>query len=161
MSIDESLSEILDVEPISSFDEFGKEVIVYTAGPPPAPLPPQTTEEKISEDAELARQNIKGLLVKGGEALNSLINISSENQHPRSFEVVATMLKTLSEMNHDLLDTHKTKRDLIKAEPSLPMTGNTTIHAEKAIFFGSTAELSARLKAQQESNANGHTDIPQ
>jgi hypothetical protein len=153
-SLDDSLSDILDVEPMSSYTENGSEVVVY--GDPSAPAPPvpvRTSDEDIIEDAALVRQNIKGLLDKGGRALSSLIEISNENQHPRSFEVVATMLKTLSEMNHDLLSTHKVKRDLIKGEPPIPQ-GNTTIHANQAVFFGSTAELAARMKAQKESSAN-------
>jgi hypothetical protein len=157
MSIDDSLSDILDVEPMSSYTENGKEVIIY--GDPQAPTPPapiQTNEEQILEDTALVRENIKTLLDKGGRALSSLITISNENQHPRSFEVVATMLKTLSEMNHDLLDTHKVKRDLIKGEPTQPQ-GNTTIHANQAVFFGSTAELAAQMKAK----SNGHSHLSQ
>lgn len=158
MSIDESLSDIVDVEPMTVVDESGTEMTVYVA-PPPAP--PQTPDQQVEEDANLVRDNIKSLLNKGGTALDSLINISTENQHPRSFEVVATMLKTLADINHNLLDTHKKKRDLVKPPPEMPLAGNTTVHVEKGIFFGSTAELSAKLKAEKESSANGHSNVPQ
>ena len=157
-TIDESLSDILDVEPISSYQEEGHTIMVYQS---PAPLPPapiQTPDEQIEEDAALVRKNIKTLLANGNSALETLIEVSAESQHPRAFEVVATMLKTLSEINKDLLDIHKSKKNLLGG--GIPV-GNTVINANQAVFFGSTAELSARMKQQKEEVANGHSSLSQ
>ena len=76
-----------------------------------------------------------------------LINsqIAKAGQHPRAFEVYGGILKNLVDANKELLGMQKQMRDMDKSRVK---EGNTNI--DKAIFVGSTAELSKFLKNNKE-----------
>jgi hypothetical protein len=92
-------------------------------------------------DFELARHNIRAILDKGNYALDELISVASQSQHPRAYEVLSTMIKTLADTNKDLLTIAKTKKEL---------DGDTQTQQTKTInnnlFVGSTSELQKLLK---------------
>jgi hypothetical protein len=92
-------------------------------------------------DFELARHNIRAILDKGNDALDELISVASQSQHPRAYEVLSTMIKTLADTNKDLLTIAKTKKEL---------DGDTQTQQTKTInnnlFVGSTSELQKLLK---------------
>jgi hypothetical protein len=127
----DKLSEIFDVEPL----------------PEPQILPAiRTTTEivpagnDVDVDAAIARDNIKTLIDKGGAAIDNLLLVAQESEHPRAYEVAATFLKTLADMNKDLLDIQKKKNDL------RPQESKSQINVEKAVFVGSTAELLKQIR---------------
>jgi hypothetical protein len=112
-------------------------------------LVPLTNAEQIQDDFELARSNMVSILAKGNEALDGIIDVAQMSQHPRSYEVVATLIKTMADTNKDLLELSKKKKDLIKQDlAAAPKTLNQNL------FVGSTSELQQFLKKQQE-ESNG------
>lgn len=124
--LNEKLSEALDIEP------FVKETT-------PTEIVPV---DAVEDDAEYARQNIRSLIDKGNDAATHIVEIAKQSEHPRAFEVAATMLKNLADMNKDLLEIQKRKQDL---QPKI--TNNTqNLTIDKAVFVGSTAELLKQLK---------------
>lgn len=125
----EKLSEILDIEPIN-YDDTIIDTVVKTS---------------IEDDAEFARQNIRELIEKGNNAMDSLLNVAKQSDHPRAYEVAANMLKSLTDMNKDLMEIQKRKRDL---EPK-SKESSTGINVDKAVFIGSTKELIKALKAKE------------
>jgi hypothetical protein len=92
-------------------------------------------------DYELARHNIKTILDKGNDALDELISVASQSQHPRAYEVLSTMIKTLADTNKDLLNIAKTKKEL---EGDSQTQQTKTINNN--LFVGSTSELQKLLK---------------
>jgi len=128
----EKLSEILEIEPIS----YENKNQVQT-------VPSNLT--LIDDDAEFARTNIKDLIQKGNGAIDSLLEVAKATDHPRAYEVAANMLKSLAEMNKDLMEIQKRKRDLQPKETS-PTNG---INVDKAVFVGSTKELVKLLKSKE------------
>tara|TARA_Y100000992_G_scaffold281756_1_gene229737 strand:+ start:444 stop:842 length:399 start_codon:yes stop_codon:yes gene_type:complete len=127
--LNENLSNLLDIPAI---EEKPNEIV------------PVKTEEEISNDAQFARQNIKGLITKGDDALDSLLRVAKESEHPRAFEVVAQTLKNLGELNKDLLEIQKRKRDLE------PKKTSSDINVDKAVFVGSTNDLVKMLKGKRD-----------
>ena len=118
------LAEVLDVEPIQ-FQTLPAEV-----------------KTPVEDDSEFARKNIRELIEKGNTAIDNLLHVAKESEHPRAYEVAAGMLKNLADMNKDLLELQKRKQDL---QPKV--TNNTqNINVDKAVFVGSTAELLKQLK---------------
>ena len=106
-------------------------------------LPPESTPEvdtRVDDDYHYARCNIINAIDKGQEALSNLLNVASSSQHPRSYEVVATLIKTVSEANKDLLQIEKTKKDIQKEDA--PQNQKVTNN----LFVGSTTELQKMLK---------------
>jgi hypothetical protein len=128
-----NLSEIFDVEPIKeeSKVETLPAVVEYA--------------DPVNADAEFARDNIRELVTQGNQAVNELMLIARDGQHPRAFEVLSGLMKNLADMNKDLLEIQKRKKDLA---PKAESQNNLSI--DKAVFVGSTAELVRMLKTQKQ-----------
>lgn len=126
-SLNEKLSEALQIEPI---ELLPKTEIVEV-------------KDEVNDDAEFARQNLRDLIEKGSDAADHIIAVAKQSDHPRAFEVVAGMLKNLSDMNKDLLEIQKRKQDL------QPKVTQNNINVDKAVFVGSTAELLKQLKGNK------------
>jgi hypothetical protein len=100
---------------------------------------------KTDEDFEFARSNIIAAIDKGQEALSGILDVATMSQHPRSYEVVATLVKAVADANKDLLELQKRHRDLTGEVPN-PSTINNNL------FVGSTAELQKLLKKHNGEN---------
>ena len=128
-----NLSELFDVEPIK------EETKVETL--------PAVVEyaDPVNADADFARDNIRGLVLQGNQAVDELMLIARDGQHPRAFEVLSGLMKNLADMNKDLLEIQKRKKDLApKAE------AQNNLNIDKAVFVGSTAQLVKMLKNQKQ-----------
>ena len=105
--------------------------------------------ETAEQDTEFARDNIKNLITKGNVALDNLLHVARESEHPRAYEVAATMIKNLADSNKDLLDLQKKRKDLTSDTQN--NVGNTkNMNIDKAVFVGSTNELFKALKSKKE-----------
>jgi hypothetical protein len=90
----------------------------------------------IQNDFDYARENLMDVIEKGQEALFDLMDVARQSQHPRTYEVLSTMMNTLVGANKDLLDLQAKKKKLLEVEPEAnnqQVTNN--------LFVGSTAEL--------------------
>ena len=69
-------------------------------------LPKETKDvpEGTEEDIKYARENLYHLAERGRDALEDLLELANQSQHPRAFEVVGQLVKTLSDTNKDLLE---------------------------------------------------------
>jgi hypothetical protein len=123
--LNQTLSEVLDVEPIAS-----------------KPMTQLIAVNNVDDDAEFARQNIRELIQKGNDAVEGILHVAKESEHPRAYEVAANLIKNLSDLNKDLMEIQKRKKDLAPQE--YKNSGN--INVDKAVFVGSTTELVKFLK---------------
>lgn len=103
---------------------------------------PARLEEDLDQDYEESRRTIKDLVNKGNQAIDHLLAIASESEHPRAFEVVATLIKNTADANEKLMTMQKAVRDMKNIKQKSDVT------VDKAIFIGSTSELSKLIKAQ-------------
>jgi hypothetical protein len=131
---DKKLSEIFDLDPISS----EVEVITHTE------IVEIESVDVVETDTEFARKNIRSLIDKGNVAVDNLLQVSKESEHPRAYEVVAGLMKTMADLNKDLLELQKRKKDLQPQLDNVSNRGNITV--EKAVFVGSTAELLKQIR---------------
>ena len=88
----------------------------------------------FQKDYELAQSNYKDLLGSGTIALESALKVATESDSPRAFEVVAILLKTMSDLNNNMLDIHKKAKDTTSQKVQLNQTNNS-------VFVGSTKDL--------------------
>jgi hypothetical protein len=135
--INEKLSQILDVEPITIEETITSTELVEVNTAVPVNV--------VESDTEYARTNIKELIDAGADAIKELAVVARDSQHPRAYEVMAGMLKNLSDMNKDLLEIQKRKQDLTGVKES----GSNDVNIDKAVFVGSTAELMKLLKSEK------------
>lgn len=127
--INEKLSELFDVEPIKLETPKQDVVIVSDTNP-------------VESDAEFARKNIRNLIDKGSHAIDDLLQVAKHSESPRAYEVAANLIKNLSDLNKDLLEVQKRKKDLVVEKSS-------GVNVDKAVFVGSTAELMKLLKTNK------------
>ena len=99
--------------------------------------------DEIDNDYKYARENLYGVIEKSTDALDNLIDLAKASEHPRAFEVVAQLTKTLVDANKDLLDIQKKVKDL-KKEDKRENPKNVT----NALFVGSTAELQKMISGK-------------
>ena len=123
--LNQTLSEVLDVEPIDYQTTESVEV-----------------KSPVEDDAEFARTNIRDLISKGNSAIDNLLQVATASEHPRAYEVAAGLIKNLGDLNKDLLEIQKRKRDLDPTQSK----NNSTTNIDKAVFVGSTTELVKFLK---------------
>lgn len=96
--------------------------------------------DQVQDDFEYARGNMINIIEKGNEALDGILNVADQSQNPRSYEVVATIIKTMAETNKDLLELTKKKKELEN------LSGGTAKTINNNLFVGSTAELQKLIK---------------
>ena len=102
--------------------------------------------EDVDNDYKYARENLYGVIEKGTDALDNLIDLAKASEHPRAFEVVAQLTKTLVDANKDLLDIQKKVKDLKKEDDEKQQPQNVT----NALFVGSTAELQKMISGRND-----------
>jgi hypothetical protein len=105
------------------------------------------TPESFDKDFDYIRGNLKAIIASGQKALDRMIAVASESQHPRAYEVVATLMKALADVNKDLMKTHREKHDQDK-DAGVTSVNKTTNVQNNTVFVGSTADLSKFLKNQ-------------
>lgn len=108
--------------------------------------PSDDLSEDLNDAYQQSKENLQDIIEQGKEAMEEILNIAKAGQHPRAFEVYGTLLKNMVDANKELLQIQKSMRDMDKNNKK--ETNKTNI--DKAIFVGSTAELSKFLKNQNE-----------
>jgi len=126
--VDKNLAEILNTDYVPVVRENDKPVTVH-----------QSNNE--NPDADYSRANYYNLIEKGNEALDGILEVAKESQHPRAYEVAANMIKNLSDVTEKLMILQKQQLDLKPKE-----VAPTNISVDKAVFVGSTADLLKKLK---------------
>lgn len=126
--VDQNLANILNTEYIPAVRE-DKPVVIH-----------QQTDA-ANPDADYSRSNYYNLIEKGNEALDGILEVAKESQHPRAYEVAANMIKNLSDVTEKLMILQRQQQEL-KPKEQAP----TNIAIDKAVFVGSTADLLKKLK---------------
>lgn len=143
MKIDETLSDVFDVEPMQVDVSTGEIITVNNEV-----IPPQ--EEKIEYDYEQTRNNLYSLLNQGQDALMAALSVAKQSEHPRAFEVVGNLMTQLADVNEKLMKLHEKKQKL--DAPAKKEEANKQITNNNAIFVGSTAELNKMLSNMNKGN---------
>lgn len=135
-NVTDSLNQIFDVE---------TELVETTPAPQQSAVSPDIKEDfntapDIKEDFNTARNNIHEVITKGTVALDYLLELAKASEHPRAFEVVGQLTKTLVDANKDLLEIQKKFKDLSEEKKDSPQS------VTNALFVGSTADLQKLIK---------------
>ena len=129
--IDNKLNEVLDIANDVSVEEVKKTL----------PVVPEDKDPDI--DFETGRKNLYNLLDKGNEAIDGILELAKEGEHPRAYEVAGQLIKTVSEVSQNLLDL----QDKLKKVKDIPDKGPKNV--TNALFVGSTTELQKMLKEKK------------
>lgn len=104
--------------------------------------------EKNTDYAE-TRDNLKGIIDQGMNALDGIVDVAKNSDSPRAYEVVSQLVKSVTEANKDLIDLHRLMNDLDEADGTDATAKNVT---NNAFFIGSTKELQKVFKDMKDSS---------
>ena len=95
-------------------------------------------------DFEIGRENLYKLLDKGNDAIDGILALAKEGEHPRAYEVAGQLIKTVADVSKDLLEL----QEKLKKIKEVPKTGPKSV--TNALFVGSTTELQKLLKDKKQ-----------
>lgn len=96
---------------------------------------PSVNGVSLDVDFNYVRDNIKGLIDNGSSAVEEILKVAKAGDSPRAYEVLGQLLKTVSEMNKDLIDLYQKTKQAKKEEIKVNHTTNNSI------YVGSTSDL--------------------
>jgi hypothetical protein len=127
-TVDEKLDSLLDIN-----TEIKKETKVVKV---PSRI------ENIDTDYKYARENLYNLVERGQDAIEGILELSKETEHPRAYEVAGQLIKTVADTAEKLIDVQKKLKDLEKEDSSIKTQHNH-------LYVGSTSELQKFLKKEK------------
>ena len=127
--VDEKLDELLDIK--SEFVEVEKNL--------PTVLQNKDKSQDQNSDYKYSREVFYGLVERGQDAIEGILDIARESEHPRVYEVAGQLIKTVGETTEKLIDLQAKMKELDKDE-SMPNK------VQNNLFVGSSTELQKLLK---------------
>ena len=135
MTQDNRIDEILEITRLVPTAELKPE--------PPVRIKPKTDGKDDDIDYNYARENYYNLIERNQDAIEEMLEIAKQSEHPRAFEVVGQLIKSGLDANKELMVLLKTKKELSIEKSS------TTTNVNNAVFVGSTADLQKLLKGKR------------
>ena len=136
MSIDDKINEALGI----TKDKPVSKTIVKKEFTPPVPRLEDKNKEDVDNDYKYSRENYYNLIERGQDAIQGILDIANESQHPRAYEVAGNLIKQVADTVDKLQDLQGKLKNL-KDVPN-----KTTANIKQALFVGSSADLHKMLK---------------
>ncbi len=96
--------------------------------------------DDVDSDYQYQRENFYNLIERGQDAVEGILELAQESDHPRAYEVAGNLIKQVADVTEKLVDL-QTKMKKLK---DVPNSGPKNV--TNALFVGSTAELQKILK---------------
>ena len=128
--VDQKLDELLDIQ---------GEIIEVEKNLPTLAKSNHSKQEEQNSDYKYSREVFYGLVERGQDAIEGILSIARESEHPRVYEVAGQLIKTVSETTEKLIDLQAKMKQLDK-DDSMPNKVNNNL------FVGSSTELQRLLK---------------
>ena len=130
-SIDEKINNALGIT-----HDLAQELV----SPKPIVRRPPDDLDHADVDYKYSRGNFYNLVERGQDAIDGILEVAKEGEHPRAYEVVGQLIKNVSEVTEKLVDLQEKMKKLKEVPDNAPQ--NVT----NALFIGSTKELQNLLK---------------
>tara|TARA_B110000008_G_scaffold241134_1_gene248823 strand:+ start:173 stop:568 length:396 start_codon:yes stop_codon:yes gene_type:complete len=95
--------------------------------------------ESVDNDYKYGRETLYNLVERGQDAIDGILDLCKETEHPRAYEVAGQLIKTVGDTAEKLLDLQKKVKELENENPNLKSQTNN-------LYVGSTSELQKFLK---------------
>ena len=104
---------------------------------------PKEDNEDLENDYKYQRENFYNLVEKGTDAIEGILEIAKESEHPRTYEVAGNLIKQVAEVTEKLGDLQEKMKKLKEVPNNAPKS------VTNALYVGSTAELQKMLKGKK------------
>ena len=121
----------------------------------PVPREEDPKKDDIDNDYKYSRENYYNLIERGQDAIQGILDVAKEGQHPRAYEVAGVLIKNVADTVDKLQDL-QAKLSKLKELPN-----KTTANIKNALFVGSTTDLQKMLKDKKIKNVNEQTPSEQ
>jgi hypothetical protein len=145
--LDDNVNEILGLDP----SDNEKSMVTTESFKPPVER--KEGDKDIDVDYDYSRDSYYNLIDKGNQAIEGILEIAKEGQHPRAYEVAGQLIGQVGQTVDKLQDLQKKLKDLRE----LPKSADTKI--QNALFVGSTAELQKMLNRKETPEARNEKAI--
>ena len=129
------LDEILDIEETTAELVEGK--------PSTLTIKRDKTLDDVDSDYKYQRENFYNLIERGQDAIDGILEVAKQSDHPRSYEVAGNLISQVAEVTEKLSRLQSSMKRL-KEVPS-----NAPKNVTNALYVGSTAELQKLLKGDK------------
>ena len=102
------------------------------------------TLEDLDTDYKYQRENFYSLIERGQDAIDGILEVAQQSDHPRAFEVAGNLISQVADVTEKLGKLQSAMKRL-KEVPS-----NAPKNVTNALYVGSTAELQKLLKKDKE-----------
>jgi hypothetical protein len=138
-NIDDKLNEVLNIaeEVLEKKEDKNPLEIVNEK-----PVAPENAD--VNTDFDTGRGELYNLLEKGNTAIDGILALAKEGEHPRAYEVAGQLIKTQSEIAQNLLDLQD------KLKKLKDVKGDSPKSVTNALFVGSTTELQKMIKKNKD-----------
>ena len=133
--LEEKVNEILGIDKPEPTKEIVKQEFK-----PAVPRKEDNKKEDVDNDYKYSRENYYNLIERGQDAIQGILDIANESQHPRAYEVAGNLIKQVA----DTVDKLQDLQGKLKTLKHVPDKASTNI--KQALFVGSSAELHKMLK---------------
>ena len=141
---------------MSKSEELSKKLESNLPVPPPAP-----EANEIQDDYEFSRETYRSLVTKSNDAIEHMLNLAAESEHPRAFEVLSNMLKNTADMTDKLMALQKAKKEVLQ---KMQQSTDKPAPTQNNLFLGSTTDLQKHLiekLKEQNVTASAEPDVRQ
>tara|TARA_B100000768_G_C11080470_1_gene290582 strand:+ start:222 stop:629 length:408 start_codon:yes stop_codon:yes gene_type:complete len=107
-------------------------------------VPDEFAGDEVDADYKYQRENFYRLVEQGSTAIEGILELAREGEHPRAYEVAGNLIKQVSEVTEKLGDLQEKMRKL----KEVPDHGPKSV--TNALFIGSTKELQKLIKGKSE-----------
>jgi hypothetical protein len=130
------LDEILDIE------ESTAELVEKK--PDTLTVKRDDTLDDVDTDYKYQRENFYNLIERGQDAIDGILEVAKQSDHPRSYEVAGNLISQVADITEKLGRLQASMKRLKEVPNNAPK--NVT----NALYVGSTAELQKLLKKDKE-----------
>jgi hypothetical protein len=138
------------MKPIDNINKRDKIATALNKNLPVAAQESQPVVDHLQDDYVESRETYKKLIDKGDEAIDLMMDLARDSQHPRAFEVLATLLKTQADNNDKLLELQKKLKTLKEPTKGAQATNPNSV-TNNNVFVGSTSDLQRFILQQNKS----------
>jgi len=121
-----AISQTLNMHPLHTMEVTPRDAEIHN-------------DAQLEDDLTQARTDIKEIAAIGMQAVAEAASLASQSQHDKLYVALSSLMKSTLEANRELLDTHRSRKELTQSGES---DGDVTNN----LFIGSTDELLALLE---------------
>ena len=106
----------------------------------------ENMEEDMKNYYESVRDTYHELVGKGKDALDGLLDVASQSESARAYEVVAETIRTIADTNEKIIDLHKKAVDIEQKKTEIENEKGDNVTNNNTVFVGNMKDFQLMMK---------------